>query len=1008
MVFVAHKYMPDQIPVEELRATFAARHHTLRYLGKSLRDQAHARTLTSYLITGPRGSGKTTLIRMLCLKLERNRALREAWLPVRFPEELPTVTSLRDLLAKALEVLADADVPGARDWHQRVEEQEDEAQAQDIAIAGLQWLAREEKRRLILFVENLDLVFDRGLTAATQATLRRLLMTEPFMMLIGSAVQPFPELQSYDRAFFNYFCPVELEPLSEKQAYRILKRRAKWDGNNDFERIHREHGPKIRAISLLTGGNPRLLLMLYEILTRQDVQSAVQALRRLVDELTPLLKDILEHQLTKQQVKVIDALMQLDGNATPSQIAGKSRLSLNIVTTQLKRLEQARIVAVTGGGKGRSAWYSIRDRLFYTWYQMRYLQPGRRRIELFVQVLQIWFEADERMQLLRQLSSTDHLYDNGEATARAEAAEYFAVSLVQTQYEESARRLAIKTHLRAGQPDLAVGLFAEFEEKTFVGGDASRGYVGLTRWLRDHGDVEEAIELARKRTQADPQNAKLLLEYGITLALSDHYVEAISCFDRFTTCTGISLEERALALWMRGIARGAEGDTAGEIVDYTAVVELEGAPPDVVAWARSMRGQAKGRQGDTAGEMTDYTAVIQLEGAPRDLVAKALHSRGFVKGTQGDTAGEIADYTAVVQLEGAPNDEVSGALFNRALVRGTQGDTAGEIADYTAVIELEGAPRADVAKALYNRSLVKANQSDINGAIADCAAVIEREDAPRDIMASALIARGVAKGMAGDIAGEITDLTAAIELEGAPRAEIALALNNRGTVKARGGNISGAISDFTSVIELGGAPSEQIAQALNHRGVARGQQGDVSAAVADCTAVVELRDAPADQVAQALYNRALGKQMQGEREGAVGDLATLLRMPNAPSELRILAAARAIRELAAGGCENMTSEAAAALQKWLAALPSIARRQRIVECLAALADLKARDAWLCAFRELLKGQPEEILKELAFLRPVAEVLESGDLSKLDAIAPEQRDFALQVLDKLGVRPAAGG
>jgi Cdc6-like AAA superfamily ATPase len=59
--------MVDEILTEELRATFAAREHTLDYLVNSLRAQVGAQTLTSYLITGARGSGKTTIVRMLCL-----------------------------------------------------------------------------------------------------------------------------------------------------------------------------------------------------------------------------------------------------------------------------------------------------------------------------------------------------------------------------------------------------------------------------------------------------------------------------------------------------------------------------------------------------------------------------------------------------------------------------------------------------------------------------------------------------------------------------------------------------------------------------------------------------------------------------------------------------------------------------------------------------------------------------------------------------------------------------
>ncbi len=382
------------------------REHTLDYLVTALRAQIDKQTLTSYLITGPRGSGKTTLMRLLSVTIREDAVLSQAWLPVRFPEELPNVTSLRDLLAAALEVLADQGIFGAQTWHERVEAEMDDGASQDLAISALRQIAGEQGKRLVLMIENLDALFERGLTDTTRATLRRLLMTDPFMMIVASAVQVFPAIRAYDEAFFNYFCPVALERLNEEQASEILKRRAAWDGNDRFDSQYRKHRSKVRAISLLTGGNPRLLLMLYEVLTLQDVGSAVQALRVLVDELTPLLKDIVEHQLTKQQVTILDALMRLDGKAKPSQLAQKSRLPLNVVTMQLKRLTEADVLELQGGGKGRPAWYTVRDRLFYTWYQMRYLRPQRRRIEMFVKVLELWYEAEERLEALHALSAT--------------------------------------------------------------------------------------------------------------------------------------------------------------------------------------------------------------------------------------------------------------------------------------------------------------------------------------------------------------------------------------------------------------------------------------------------------------------------------------------------------------------------------------------------------------------------------------------------------------------------
>src|SRR4029077_10498034 len=134
---------------------------------------------------------------------------------------------------------------------------------------------------------------------------------------------------------------------------------------------------------------------LYELLSQRQVTTIVQYLRRLVDELTPLLKDEIE-PLSPQQRKIIHALMEKGGTATPTDLVEPTRLPLNAITMQLKRLKEAQIVEVLGGGKGRTANYTVPDKLFGIWYQMRYLSQNRRRIELFVDVLRIWFEEEER------------------------------------------------------------------------------------------------------------------------------------------------------------------------------------------------------------------------------------------------------------------------------------------------------------------------------------------------------------------------------------------------------------------------------------------------------------------------------------------------------------------------------------------------------------------------------------------------------------------------------------
>ncbi len=739
MARITHKYMPDQMSEEELKGTFAARHHTLDYLVDQLHKQMDTVTLTSYIITGERGAGKTTLIRMLCLRIRDDTDLCNAWLPVRFPEELPTVHSLRDLFATALDILVDQNVPEARTWFDRVDQEINEEQSQNLAITGLRQIAQQQNRRIILFVENLDMVFERGLTADTRATLRRLLMTDPFLMIVGSAVRVFPEIGSYGQAFFNYFCPVDLPTLSQEQACEILTQRAHWEGNEHFEKQRQKHQPKIRAISLLTGGNPRLLMMLYEILCEQDMTSAVSALRTLIDELTPLLKDILEHQLTKQQVKIIDALMKLDGKATPSQLAKQTRMKLNTITTQLKRLLDSHMVECQGGGKGRTAWYTVCDRMFYTWYQMRYLRPQRRRIEMFVEVLQIWFETDERYNALNGLMASLSQGQTSEINSLAESAEYFAASLVKTPHETYAKGSAIKAWLMVGEFEQAVGIYDDFYQSN--GKAAIEPHAGLTQWLQDHGDIQEAnanikdaIDVSQKLLQQHPENMDLLLEYGIALILGGDKAKAISCLSEIIETSAASPKQKSRAILYRRFLKGKSDDMKSAISDYTRVIEMEGTSTDVIAQALNNRGAMKKQNGDIVGTIADYTNVIEMKKIPVELVAQALIGRGIVKRQQGNTENAIIDFTAVVEMEGVPIDQVAEALISRGAAKGWKGDTEGAITDCSAVIAMEKARTDQVATALYNRGLVKKTSGNIKEGILDWITIIKTPGVSRDIV----------------------------------------------------------------------------------------------------------------------------------------------------------------------------------------------------------------------------------------------------------------------------------
>jgi tetratricopeptide (TPR) repeat protein len=712
MSLVAHKYTPAEMPPQELEATFAARWHTVEYLLKSLREQTKSGTLSSFVITGPRGSGKSTVIQMVAFRVRQDPKLKAAWMPVVFPEEQFNIGSLRDLMAATLQILVKQGTSTAQVWLEKAEAETNEEQSLQLALTGLRQITRKQGKRLILFIENLNQLLGECLDDQMKGTFRRLLMSDPFMMVIGSAVHVFDSLKSYDEAFFNYFGQVPLDRLAAEEVFELLKLRAEFDGNHQFLREFPSQQSKVRAIVHLSGGNPRLVLMLYELLTERQITTMVECLRRLVDELTPLLKHEIEN-LPPQQRLIIHALMEKGGAAQPTDLVARTRLPLNAITTQLGRLKEAQFVEVLGGGKGRTANYTVPDKLFAVWYQMRYLNQNRRRIEVFVEVLRVWFEEEERLVTLRNLASPEPSGAAHFLRDSATIAEYFAASLTGTQNERLASGLCIDLWAKVDLREAAL-VYADFssggEQKS--GLDEMQAYAGLGDLLLEHCDYQRAIQSLDAVVAKNPRDANALIK--------------------------------------RGFAKGRLGDTQGAISDSTAVIEMEGAPMKLVVFALFNRGVAKGQFGDILGKISDYTAVIEMNGASKEEVARAFVSRGYAKGKLGDKQGAISDYTAVIEMQGAPTEQVACALVNRGFAKRLLSDTQGEISDYTAVIEMTGVPKEPLAQALFNRGITFYHQ---DRAIADLLKVIDIAEMTGNLAVDAAKVAYLALGLRKDYSG---------------------------------------------------------------------------------------------------------------------------------------------------------------------------------------------------------------------------------------------------------------
>src|SRR5208337_3656236 len=336
---------------------------------------------------------------------------------------------------------------------------------------------------------------------------------------------------------FHFFSPVELPELSQEEVAEMLRRLGQADDDAEFLARLERSKVKIQTLSLLTGGNPRLITMLYHILAQREIGEPVQALWETVAGLTPMLRQELA-DMPRQQSKTLDALLRLNGAAAPAEISKYSRLPLNVVTAQLGRLKAARYVTLEGGGKGRKATYRVADQMFGVWYSMRYVPAARRRIELFTDFLRVWFSSEERRRLYQERLERFHAYQSrgfvGLAGQTLRNAEYLAASLEEpTERRREMERIA-DAYITVGDLPSAAGLFAELAgtKAKSTAKFESLGYSLLGTRLVLKGDVERALKGYSEALAKDPQNTEARVLFALCLALREKYAEAKEQFDQ--------------------------------------------------------------------------------------------------------------------------------------------------------------------------------------------------------------------------------------------------------------------------------------------------------------------------------------------------------------------------------------------------------------------------------------------------------------------------------------------
>ena len=742
---------------EEVIEQFVVRMRELDAVLEVLRGNVDSPSSQHVLVVGPRGRGKTMLLVRVASELRTDKSLARRLFPVRFMEESQEIFDLADFWLEALFHLAreteERDPILSRDLHKthgdlssRWREQSLEAHARAAVLEAADRL----DRKLVLMVENMQSLCE-NVDDDFGWKLRGALQSEPEIMLLATATTRFKGLDDADQPFFELFRTINLQQLDTDEC-RLLWQVVSGDTVSSRE---------IRPLQILTGGNPRLLVIVAEFARHRSLRKLMEELVTLIDEHTEYFRGHLE-VLAKTERRVYVSLIDLWQRSSAGEIATRARMDVRVVSTMLGRLVDRG--AVIAEGHGRKRLYAPAEPLYCIYFKLRRERDEAAVVENLIHFMVAFYGIPEISEISEQL----YLEARESGVLRA----------------GMNRALEKMTH--ANEVDFS----AKWDFVKDAADKVDRYYQGTEEnRLQEKIDLafnerawRKVIEIAAEVcTSGKAESLQLSVVFLARLLqmkvfayqqLGELRGMMFTCEEMIRLCTNSDAPDVqwrvASVLLEKGRSTGKSGDLHGAIAAYEEVVKRYGDSTTSnlqwwVAVALDHKGRAKKERGDLEGAVASWDELIERYRASRvsDLqywVAAALISKAEATKKLGDTDGAVAIINSVIERYSdstTPDLQfwVGAALIDKGRTETQLGNLRGAVANYERVIERYGDSDVSEFQTLIAGSLIdigrtKKELGDPEGAIAAWNRMVERySDSDASDMQRFVIGALIDKGM---------------------------------------------------------------------------------------------------------------------------------------------------------------------------------------------------------------------------------------------------------------------
>ncbi len=848
---------------------FVVRQGELAIVLDILRGNIHSPSCQHVLVVAPRGRGKTMLLARVAAELRAVDALSRYLLPVRFMEESHEIFNLADFWLDALFHLARASVPhdpalasDLRETHRVLSGRWQEQMLEDHARAAVLSAADRLGRKLLLMVENMQ-ALHQNVDDDFGWKLRQVLQSEPKIMLLSSATSRFKGLDDATQPFFELFRIVDLEPLATGDCRRL------WHAVTGETVTGRE----VRPLEILTGGSPRLLVIVAGFAQHRSLRQLMEELVTLVDEHTEYFRNHLE-VLSKVERRVYLAVLDLWQPSKPGEIAARARLDIRVVSTMLGRLVSRG--AVIAEGRSNRRLYSAAERLYSIYYKLRREHDEAAVVRNLIHFMVAFYTEAELFELSERLTleaMESAVIREGLDRARAElppledgrssavtVLTQASTHVMESYHRELQQRIASALEAKdfeavieiadlalsardSGSSRLPASLVAQIWEQK------AAAYQQLGQWKLAIATYDEIIDTFGDNDESDFQwkvvtalgnRADAYAKLGNRRAAVAAYDEVIA---RFGTSDHPYFRWRvAMALIDKGQSSVDNADWNVALASYDEVLKRFGDSSESslhwpIAYALVCKGNAYDEHGDRRKAIAAYDEVAARFGDGDDtaldwVIALALVDKGDACAACGDSETAIAAYDEVIVRFGDSDDahvqhRVAAALGHKGNVCAERGEWTTAIASYDKVVTRFGNSSDShiqwrVATALCDKGNACVMLRDPKAAIVAYDEVLGRfgtsDDSDlRQCAVRALVRKGQACRMLGDFRAAVASCDEVVARCGNGddsrlQSLVAAALVNKGRARKESGERQAALAVYDELTSRYGDSNDHGAQ----------------------------------------------------------------------------------------------------------------------------------------------------------------------------------------------------